>query len=438
MRSNSPLILFVAALAMMMLATDTLAASKEKVLYNFKNNGKDGYYPLAGLTFNALGDLYGTTTGGGAHGAGAVFELMPKAGGGWIEKVLHSFEATSKDGIGPTGSLIFDADGDLYGTTGSGGAHSGGTVFELMPKAGGGWTEKILHSFGSGREGFNPVAGLIFDSSGNLYGTTTSGGVNDSSYGTVFELTPKTGGGWTEKVLHSFIPTRGDGKYPSGALVFDTFGNLYGTTSAGGTDKCGCGTVFELTPQTDGTWTETILHSFNDNGTDGNSPDSGLTLDAAGNIYGTTPVGGSGTCVMEGTYNGCGTVFELNRQSRWTETILHSFSNNGKDGTFPDASLLVDAAQHLYGTTAYGGRGTCPIPNVPIGCGTVFELTLQAGGKWTETDLHSFNHNGKDGNYPAGLIFGVSGNLYGTTFRGGTSDTECASYSCGTVFEIKP
>jgi uncharacterized repeat protein (TIGR03803 family) len=179
-------------------------------------------------------------------------------------------------------------------------------VFELTPAAGGGWTEKVLHNFNeNGTDGALPRAPLIFDAAGNLYGTTEYGGTYyDSDLGTVFELTPTAGGGWTETVLHNFNGT--DGEFPYSSLIFDGAGNLYGTTSAGGTySSClsgyYCGTVFELTPAAGGGWTETVLHSFG-NGTDGYSPSAGLIFDAAGNLYGTTPHGG--------TYEG-GTVFEV-------------------------------------------------------------------------------------------------------------------------------
>jgi uncharacterized repeat protein (TIGR03803 family) len=239
------------------------AAIKEEVLHSF-GNGKDGQNPYAALIFDASGNLFGTTHYGGSGtckinggvGCGTVFELTPKAGGGWTEKILHSFGKV-EDGQNPyDNSLIFDASGNLYGTTFGGGAESTGcndygcgTVFELTPKAGGGWKEKILHSFNDySRDGYNPYAGLIFDASGNLYGTTANGGGCNDPYscGTVFELTPKAGGGWTEKTLHSFNDKPKDGYHPNASLIFDASDNLYGTTAEGGT--YGYGTVFEVKP----------------------------------------------------------------------------------------------------------------------------------------------------------------------------------------------
>ena len=228
------------------LSMTTWAAAQwnEKVLHNFTNNGTDGFFPTSGLIFDAAGNLYGTTFNGGAYNRfGTVFELSPVPGGGWTETVLHSFNNDGTDGWTPTAGLIFDAAGNLYGTTGSGGAYHGGTVFELSPMLGGGWTETILHSFGNGTDGAGPGGGsLIFDAAGNLYGTTTLGGTfncpsDGGGCGTVFELTPTVGGAWTETVLYNF--RRGsDGHLPYAGLIFDATGNLYGTTLAGGIYNC--------------------------------------------------------------------------------------------------------------------------------------------------------------------------------------------------------
>src|SRR5208337_2813918 len=204
-------------------------------------------------------------------------------GGGWTEKVLYSFKFTGMDGTYPNPGLIFDAAGNLYGTTSYGGAYgSYGTVFELTPTKGGGWTEQVLHSFNyDGTDGADPFAGLIFDAAGNLYGTTQSGGTYGP--GTVFELTPMQGGGWKEQVLYSFNFNGADAEYPYAGLIFDKAGNLYGTTEAGGTHyrttrfggTYNVGTVFELTPTQGGGWTEKLLHSFNNTGKDGYRPYAG-------------------------------------------------------------------------------------------------------------------------------------------------------------------
>ncbi len=400
--------LALAIVGVTLLATSTWAADHETVLHSF-GNGTDGADPYgAGLIFDAAGNLYGTTRYGGIHDAGTVFEMSPKEGGGWTEKVLHSF-GNGSDGVNPLSGLIFDAAGNLYGATWLGGVHSLGTVFELSPAGDGRWTEKTLHSFGNGSDGTQPLVSLIFDTDGNLYGTTYEGGIHGD--GTVFELSPKQGGSWTEKVLHSF-GNGTDGSFPlyGVSLIFDTAGNLYGTTYEGGIH--GLGTVFELMPSGGGDWTEKVLHSFG-GGSDGISPYASLIFDTAGNLYGTTFEGG--------IHNG-GTVFELTPDGGgdWSEKVLHNFGN-GADGTTPFASL-IDAAGNLYGTTTGGGLH---------GAGTAFELSPQEGGSWTETVLHSFG-NSTDGAYPySGLIFDRAGNLYGTTWEGGI-------HAAGTVFEITP
>jgi uncharacterized repeat protein (TIGR03803 family) len=324
----------------------------ETVLHSFSDNGKDGYYPYASLIFDAAGNLYGTTGEGGAHDFGTVFELTPTADGGWTEKILHSFNQNGKDGYEPRASVTFDTKGNLYGTTYGGGAHNSGAVFELVPKAGGGWTEKILRSFNDkGEGGYWLNAGLILDAAGNLYGTTFWGGnsrCGREGCGTVFELIPKGSGSWTEKVLHRF--NGAEGVRPSSGLIFDASGNLYGTTQLGG-GAHNSGTVFELLPKAGGGWTEKILHRFHKD-PDGAVPVGGLIFDSAGNLYGTTASGGA-------YYNG-GTVFELTPTAggSWAEEILYSFDRNGGSGFSPQASLILDASGNLYGTTVNGGGGT--------------------------------------------------------------------------------
>jgi uncharacterized repeat protein (TIGR03803 family) len=358
-------------------ATDPLfAAGKEKLLYSFEGNpnGTDGFDPRAGLIFDAAGNLYGTTQFGGSDGSncthlgcGTVFELVPGTGGKWTEKVLYSFCSAGAsgchDGSLPGANLVFDAAGNLYGTTEDGGAYGVGTVFQLSPNTNGRWTEKVLHSFGNGTDESQPAGSLIFDPAGNLYGTTTNGGTYGS--GTVFQLSRGTNGKWTEKVLHTFGKGK-DGKKPVAGLIFDAAGNLYGTTADGGaygSNDCGfdtgCGTAFQLSPGANGTWTERALHSFG-NGTDGAQPGARLIFDAAGNLYGTTELGG--------VYGG-GTAFrlKLGTNGKWTERVLHSFGN-GMDGIGPSANdgLIFDAAGNLYGTTMVGGSHLL---------GTVFEIT---------------------------------------------------------------
>jgi uncharacterized repeat protein (TIGR03803 family) len=328
----------------------------EKILHSFIKNGEDGQEPYAGVVLDASGNLYGTTVGGGAYGYGTVFEMSPKPGGGWTERILHSFHSNSEDAENPYASLALDAAGDLYGTTFWGGAYRFGTVFELSPKEGGGWTEKVLYSFKRDGYAVKPYGGLILDGAGNLYGTTAFGG--KSILGSVFELSPAEGGEWTETVLQSFNDVREEGSEPFGSLIFDQAGNLYGTTYSGGSDNRGV--VFELAPAGDGTWKETVLHSFSKYGANGRGPDAGLIFDAAGNLYGTTSYGGP---------SDSGTVFELTPAGGgvWTETTLYAFQlKGGKDGHFPYGGLVFDTAGNLYGTTPSGGTD---------GLGTAFEIT---------------------------------------------------------------
>jgi uncharacterized repeat protein (TIGR03803 family) len=241
-----------------------------------------------------------------------------------------------------------------------GGTYGDGMVFELSPGEGGAWTETVLHSFGNGSDGQAPESGVIMDAAGNLYGTTVQGGTNcsQSGCGTVYELSPSEDGSWIETVLHSFDGN--DGLQPWASLILDAAGNLYGTTSQGGAycAPFGCGTVFELSPSEGGGWTETVLHSFNNDGHDGEDPVAPLILDPAGNLYGTTTYGGTGLY---------GTVFELShRAGGWIETVLCNF---GDDNGVIFGGVVMDRAGDLYGNTEGGGL---------YGYGTAFELTPPA------------------------------------------------------------
>jgi uncharacterized repeat protein (TIGR03803 family) len=324
----------------------------ESVIYSF-TGAKDGSNPAAAVILDAAGNLYGTTAGGGASGQGTAFKLTRGSGGTWTESVLHSFAFGSVTGDKPLGALVFDAAGNLYGTTNSGSTNDYGAVFELSPAGGGKWTAAALHVFNSnGHDGTTPAAGLILDAAGNLYGTTSGGG--SKGYGVVFMLTKGTNGKWTETLLHTFNPANGhDGANPLGSVTFDSAGNLYGTTSSGGTGIF-YGIVYKLTLGTDSKWTETVLRAFNDD-SGGGEPLANVILDAAGNVYGTAHTGGTAGVAFKLT---------LGTDGKWHETVLHNFKN-GSDGSRPFCGLVWDATGHLYGTTQMGGTS---------GLGTVFQI----------------------------------------------------------------
>lgn len=402
------------------------AAGQETVLYSFcsASGCRDGSYPyFNGVIFDTAGNLYGATAYGGTHkcsggGCGTVFQLVPQPDGSWTHKVLHNFNGTN--GAYPN-QVVLDAAGNLYGTTRKGGAHNIGIVYELVPGAKGNWTEKVLYNF-SGKDGNQPNAGLVFDSSGNLYGTTSEGGGEKG--GVVFQLVPGANGQWTEKVLKSNSRSvSGPGTFGTGGLSFDVAGNLYGASIGG---RSASGQIFRLKPMAKGKWKHELLFDFDSsyNSSAGMRPPGGLIFDATGNLYGVTWYGGTlGGCGGIG----CGVVFELtpSESGPWTETVLHDFDFT--DGEQPNP-LLFDTAGNLYGTTAVGGGAFDP-------GGTVFKLTRNTNGSWTETILYNFCSltSCADGDGPfVGVVFDTAGDLYGTTDQGG------ANINGGTVFEVQP
>ncbi len=354
-------LLFAVALALSIPAS---AAWKEKVLYSFQG-GTDGSVPIGSLIRDSAGNIYGATQQGGVttcrspYPCGTVFQLVPPAtqGGPWTENVLHVFRGNANnDGATPGGGLVMDSSGNLYGVTAYGGTGNCvllgdsvgcGAVYEMSPpkQKGGAWTETILYSFPTSKQGYVPNGDLVFDKSGNLYGATIFGGTKgttcDPYYGgqcgVVFEISPpkQKGGAWTQKVLHNFAgiangQQTGDGANPNGGLVLDGKGSVYGTTYIGGyncphNSNQGCGTAFELKPPTKkgGAWRETVLHHFNRSNSDGGNPMAGMVFDVKGRPYGTTLNGGP---------DGGGNVFRLTPRPKntgpWTETVLHAFGNN--------------------------------------------------------------------------------------------------------------
>jgi uncharacterized repeat protein (TIGR03803 family) len=368
-------LLVMIALALVV-APSAWAQNHYETLHRFKP-GNGGYDPRGGLIFDAAGNLYGATLYGGVACdgyCGVVFRLTPQTDGTWKEDVLYSFGSQSGDGQGPAGSLIFDANGNLYGTTYYGGTSGAGTIFKLAPNSNGTWTESVLYTFCSlsnCTDGDEPFSPLIFDGSGNLYGTTGWGGgsshCNDGC-GVVFELTPNSGGGWTESTPYSFCPLNKcrDGSNPRAGVIFDQTGNLYGTTFYGGDPACngegvGCGVAFELMPSKNGSWTEQVLHLFR--GGNGAEP-NGLTFGPAGSLYGSTLWGGD----LSGCFSGCGVIFELapNSNGGWKETVLHTFFDHPGAGPV-GGSVIFDSKGNLYGVS--GGDG-----NIHT-FGSVFEAT---------------------------------------------------------------
>ncbi len=336
------------------------------------------------------------------------------------ETVLYNFGAYATDGTFPQGGLLFDSVGNIYGATSGGGAYCQGnggcgTVYELSPTMGLGWTETILYNFcptgGGCPDGFTPYAGLIADSLGNLYGTTTSGG--KGGVGTVFRLSaPSNGSGrWNYTVLWSFAKSLTNGNSPGyGKLNMDPSGNIYGTTTRGGSKDLGV--IFELSPVGDGTYHFAILHNFS--GADGALPAYGVAIDTAGNLYGTTQYGGTGGSICTGHPGGCGLVYELSSSTgTWQERILYKF--DGVIGAYPVSPISIDQFGNLYGTFTVGGGGTCFLGT----CGGVFKLALHAdGGK-----KYAFNFNGgqADGNPQNGVLVTAENTVYGSVgvLRGG-------------------
>jgi uncharacterized repeat protein (TIGR03803 family) len=441
-RKNCPIKHSLAVAMIFLLSVVAAAQWKEQVLYSFQGGSTGLSHAIGRIVLDGASNLYGATQVG--PGQGSVYQLArpAKLGDAWTETILYTFQGKPlNDGQVPSGGLLVDKRGNLYGVTGYGGAGgcillgilSGcGAVYELSPPAqkGGAWTETILYSFQGGTDGDLPFGDLTWDENGNLYGATQYGGgygTCNTYYGfcgTIFKLTaPQAqGGAWSEHVLYSFKGGN-DGANPNGGLVFDAKGNMYGTTSWGGsTTVCvytgfvGCGTVFRLNPSSSGTWTEDVLHRFQGRPSDGSGPNGNLIL-RAGALFGTT-IGGGG--------NEDGVIFELaptgKNVNSWKEIFIHVFD----DGA-PLTGLFEDSEGALYGTDS-GGQSHG---------GAVFRLNppSQGSGKWRLGVIHGFTGS-PDGFDPQELMLCGDGTIYGTTEYGGTCTT--LQGGCGTVFRIEP
>jgi uncharacterized repeat protein (TIGR03803 family) len=384
------------------------SAASEKLIHVFTGQSGGGQ-PDAGLTSDGAGNFYGTTFVGGSHNWGVVYRLSHTASG-WTETVLYNFKGGSSDGGNPSGQLVVDAAGNIYGSTLSGGRGYGvnhepgyGVVFELSP-SGSGWTETVIHYFLDD----GAPSGLTIDAAGNLYGETGGGGTSDT--GSVYEMSLGSAK-WKYQTIYSF-PAANDVDYPSGGLIFDSEGNLYGTTMSGGSAYDG--TVFEL-QHANGKWTESTLYTFQSTA-DGVAPQCALVFDAAGNLYGTTAYGGDTSCAQG---YGCGEVFELSPvgDGVWTKTTLYAFTGS-PDGHAPSAGLTIDKASDLFGTTSNGGRKNT---------GALFELERQTDGSFAESVVFSFN-NSNNGGYPSTPLVLEGTTLYGTAGNGG-SDVQGVAFA---------
>ncbi len=415
------------------------STSVEAVLHDFTDS-PDGAYAFGALIADKDGTLYGTTSGGGIRKDGSdygtVFKLT-HSGTDYTVRILYRFQG-GDDGAGPFARLIADDTGAIYGTTESGGKTDKGfvkgTVFKLTP-SGSRSSESVLHRFLGFPDGAFPMAGVIEDKKGALYGTTSYGGAYRN--GIVFKLTP-TGGVYKETVIHTFLGSASDGAYPYAGLLADKTGAIYGTTAGGGAS--GTGTVFKVMPSGSGF---TLLYSFQ-GGSDGGVPMSDPIVDSSGVLYGTAG-GGDYSCFD------CGVVFRLTPSRKgYVESVLHVFEG-GNDGAVPGSGLVADAKGVLYGTTEFGGGTNCHGGAVRVGfdwrpglgydgCGTVFKLT-PSGSRYTYKIVYHFQ-GPPDGQYPfdiGSLVTDKSGAVYGTTFVGGTGSCSRPSRpGCGTVFKITP
>jgi hypothetical protein len=389
------------------------------VLHTF-NAGSDGNNPTAGLTLVGNRTPYGVANYNPSGDGGGVFKLS-EGGSGWVLSPLFNHTGTGNS------KLVIGPDGNLYGATAIGGIQACGegggcgTVFMLQPPAHAcasflcPWTQTVLYEFKDQNDGWNPDSEVIFDSAGNLYGVTAYGGTGDCGAGgsvgcgLVYKLT-RSGSGWTKSTIHTFVAGSSDGAFPSGGLVFDKAGHLYGVTGFGGSDACsngsniGCGVLYELS-KSNGNWTESILYYFQSSN---NFPSGTLAMDFSGDLYG-----------LAGTY-----IFELSQPGTWNYATLYNFTHDD----YAIGGLTFDAAGNLYGVTIQAGEN---------GVGYVYKLS-HSGDSWSLSHLHDFAF--ADGTYANGLLtLDASGDIYGTSGQGGFFSENCyPANGCGTAWEITP
>jgi uncharacterized repeat protein (TIGR03803 family) len=423
MRGNENSFQIIAALAITVITFFAAPAGSygqtEKTLYSF--NGSVNY-GASGVILGPGGGLYGIEAD---NFQSLIYGLDP-ANGGWTFSVLSSNNALDFPSGPPP--LVADASGNLYGSSyyGGAGGSNAGMVYELSPALDGSWNLETLYAFSTEKkDGQNPTGPLTLNSAGNLYGTTLQGGGGgcvgageEIGCGTVFELVRGEGGIWTEKILHAFNVKEEDGVGPNWGVVFDNAGNLYGTTLVGGLSG-DYGTVFELSPVDGGSWKERILHRFNNNGKDGYYPE-GVVLDANGKVYGTTASGGAfGT--SSGDFGGTVYALTATPEGGWNEEILRNCGKPLSDNGGCVGILALDASGNLYGIAAGGVYRT----------GTVYELSPSTGGNWTQKIVYSFNNeNGQPYDPWPGVVLDAAGNIYG--IAGGGANGQ------GAVYEIIP
>jgi uncharacterized repeat protein (TIGR03803 family) len=400
---------WVIAAVLIVCGTSSALAQTFTVIHSF-TGGADGNTPLAGLTLDRAGNLYGTTIVGGQFGNGVVFRVAKK-NGQWTFLPIYSFRGGTSDGRYPSAAVTIGPDGSIYGTTALGGLRDAGIIFKLQPPPGicksllCPWRETVLHSFNPSCppcDGTDPYSRLVFDQAGNLYGTTFEGGTQGG--GTVFELTPAG----TETVLYNFGPFP-DGEFPLSGVVFDSSGNLYGTTSEGGASDNGA--VYRLAPSGGG-WIETILHSLSQE--EGSVVQAGLVRDASGNLF--------GAASQTGAY-GYGSIFDLvpAGSGEWNFNVIYSLLPQSANQ--PLGALTFDSHENLYGVGYTGGRD---------GFGEVFKLTHEQGN-WIYSYVYDFTGGRDGGNSYGDLVVDAAGNLYGTTTIGGGP---CGPFGCGVVWTI--